>query len=102
MQHQLPRTQVFHYTTLFRSKTHFSLCAVNQFLAGDAIAHRRNGLETLDIDFLPTIEALAKCAQEINVKRLEAERKSTRLNSSHVRTSYAVFCMKKKNYTPEP
>src|SRR6266498_6139488 len=26
------------------------------------------------------------------------DRKSTRLNSSHVRTSYAVFCLKKKNY----
>src|SRR5690554_7240359 len=27
-----------------------------------------------------------------------ADRKSTRLNSSHVRISYAVFCLKKKNY----
>src|SRR5690554_7504513 len=27
------------------------------------------------------------------------DRKSTRLNSSHVRTSYAVFCLKKKNRT---
>src|SRR5690554_5693077 len=30
-----------------------------------------------------------------------SDRKSTRLNSSHVRSSYAVFCLKKKN-TPEP
>ena len=43
-------------------KTQFSLCAVNQFLACDAIAHPRNGLETCGIDFLPTIEAFAKCA----------------------------------------
>src|SRR5690554_7769333 len=28
---------------------------------------------------------------------LDIDRKSTRLNSSHVRTSYAVFCLKKKN-----
>src|SRR5690554_7111803 len=28
-----------------------------------------------------------------------ADRKSTRLNSSHVRISYAVFCLKKKNKT---
>src|SRR6266498_4812074 len=28
-----------------------------------------------------------------------ADRKSTRLNSSHVRISYAVFCLKKKNYS---
>src|SRR5436305_11988046 len=30
-------------------------------------------------------------------RRLDADRKSTRLNSSHVRISYAVFCLKKKN-----
>src|SRR5690554_7199692 len=31
------------------------------------------------------------------VNRLKVDRKSTRLNSSHVRISYAVFCLKKKN-----
>src|SRR5690554_7435450 len=30
--------------------------------------------------------------------RLRSDRKSTRLNSSHVRISYAVFCLKKKKY----
>src|SRR3712207_7456029 len=30
------------------------------------------------------------------------DRKSTRLNSSHANISYAVFCLKKKNYTPLP
>src|SRR5205085_7375919 len=30
-------------------------------------------------------------------KRLEEDRKSTRLNSSHSQISYAVFCLKKKN-----
>src|SRR3989442_9906397 len=29
--------------------------------------------------------------------QIEGDRKSTRLNSSHVRISYAVFCLKKKN-----
>src|SRR5690606_42101492 len=29
-----------------------------------------------------------------------SDRKSTRLNSSHVKTSYAVFCLKKKNLQP--
>src|SRR5690554_7206007 len=32
---------------------------------------------------------------------LLADRKSTRLNSSHVRISYAVFCLKKKNNKPD-
>src|SRR6266498_4386380 len=30
-------------------------------------------------------------------RQVEQDRKSTRLNSSHVRISYAVFCLKKKN-----
>src|SRR2546427_7626153 len=32
-----------------------------------------------------------------NVRELEGDRKSTRLNSSHSQISYAVFCLKKKN-----
>src|SRR5690554_7533020 len=32
------------------------------------------------------------------LERYQQDRKSTRLNSSHVRISYAVFCLKKKNY----
>src|SRR5690554_1061121 len=32
----------------------------------------------------------------------DSDRKSTRLNSSHVRISYAVFCLKKKNHTVLP
>src|SRR5436305_7693966 len=35
----------------------------------------------------------------LGVPMLEKDRKSTRLNSSHVRISYAVFCLKKKNKT---
>src|SRR5690554_709914 len=33
---------------------------------------------------------------DIVINELDADRKSTRLNSSHVRISYAVFCLKKK------
>src|SRR3989442_13408407 len=33
---------------------------------------------------------------------ISADRKSTRLNSSHVRISYAVFCLKKKKTAPVP
>src|SRR3989442_11454175 len=34
--------------------------------------------------------------------RRRPDRKSTRLNSSHVRISYAVFCLKKKKTQPYP
>src|SRR5436305_4697176 len=43
--------------------------------------------------FLPSIDALRDGGTLIEVG---ADRKSTRLNSSHVRISYAVFCLKKK------
>src|SRR5690625_5674891 len=35
-------------------------------------------------------------------KLIHLDRKSTRLNSSHVASSYAVFCLKKKNTPPTP
>src|SRR5690554_7768700 len=37
--------------------------------------------------------------QHIDVGGPQGDRKSTRLNSSHVRISYAVFCLKKKKKT---
>src|SRR5690554_7794450 len=40
---------------------------------------------------------LGVSSRGISCKYKSADRKSTRLNSSHVRISYAVFCLKKKN-----
>src|SRR5690554_6091915 len=45
------------------------------------------------------IESSRAVAGEVRLKHaraIEPDRKSTRLNSSHVRISYAVFCLKKK------
>src|SRR5437868_3359285 len=42
-------------------------------------------------------ERLKQLKREVDVLTLSADRKSTRLNSSHVSISYAVFCLKKKN-----
>src|SRR5690625_6699056 len=41
-------------------------------------------------------EMVNKDTKEVNYEKLQ-DRKSTRLNSSHVAISYAVFCLKKKN-----
>src|SRR5437870_531421 len=41
--------------------------------------------------------AAAREARDLFVGQAQADRKSTRLNSSHVAISYAVFCLKKKN-----
>src|ERR1035437_10142013 len=40
------------------------------------------------------------CGKKVNVQLVD--RKSTRLNSSHANISYAVFCLKKKNYRQRP
>src|SRR5690606_31071009 len=40
------------------------------------------------------VVAMAKTGAVINIKKAQLDRKSTRLNSSHVKISYAVFCLK--------
>src|SRR6266498_3123672 len=45
----------------------------------------------------PTVEVLPAGLIRHGPDRATPDRKSTRLNSSHVRISYAVFCLKKKN-----
>src|SRR5436853_1043702 len=66
-----PRSTLFPYTTLFRSRCAFPLAA-------------RSSDQTLD-----------RCTQHHHIQ----DRKSTRLNSSHLGISYAVFCLKKKKNT---
>ena len=74
-----PRSTLFPYTTLFRS--------------GDVIT-RFDGVEIASMETLPKQVASIKPGKSVKVE----DRKSTRLNSSHVVISYAVFCLKKKKY----
>src|SRR5436305_11273673 len=77
-----PRSTLFPYTTLFRSQLG------DDFARGPACAldlFRREG-DRADDGVAAAAVALA----------YRGDRKSTRLNSSHVRISYAVFCLKKK------
>src|SRR5262245_62512965 len=71
-----PRSTLFPYTTLFRSPT---LCHVSQ-----AEADTRT------------------CRSTPAGPRGPGDRKSTRLNSSHLGISYAVFCLKKKKQQGQP
>src|SRR3989442_11741228 len=84
-----PRSTLFPYTTLFRSRAILALGyggALREGLrVGDLVAIGRASLLRLDASPGAALEGAA----------LE-DRKSTRLNSSHVRISYAVFCLKKK------
>src|SRR5690242_21676333 len=83
-----PRSTLFPYTTLFRSRL-----AGAEFKTG-------SGFQRLAERFHLPPEAGPVAVPE----RVERDRKSTRLNSSHMSISYAVFCLKKKtkkknNYT---
>src|SRR3989442_2168173 len=80
-----PRSTLFPYTTLFRSG--------------------QGSMHGLDGEFFVQLGGVSMFVERI-VTRLDAvrltwthqDRKSTRLNSSHVRISYAVFCLKKKKF----
>src|SRR5436305_5450225 len=76
-----PRSTLFPYTTLFRSVPPHGR---DRALVRDA--RRRRG---------PPLRLRRPRRGAGDVDRL-GDRKSTRLNSSHVRISYAVFCLKKK------
>src|SRR3712207_7434725 len=84
-----PRSTLFPYTTLFRSRLLFLLGELRAPRVGLEI---RVGVDRLarapDLLDQPILADLA------DADRLD--RKSTRLNSSHANISYAVFCLKKK------
>src|SRR3712207_8299614 len=84
-----PRSTLFPYTTLFRSKE----------ISGEPVLFVK-----LEEDFYAYRHLCPGCGESLEEGSLkEAElscpgdRKSTRLNSSHANISYAVFCLKKKN-----
>src|SRR5436309_14921404 len=72
-----PKSTLFPYTTLFRSTR-----------------LRRNGRAFLSAMNLGDI--LGPDNIQPDLQATDRDRKSTRLNSSHVKISYAVFCLKKK------
>src|SRR5690606_41325934 len=85
-----PRPTLFPYTTLFRSLHDDSF---TQTLARGKRSDfvwfiSRNFSAALPLDL----------GRRVSPRR-RGDRKSTRLNSSHVKSSYAVFCLKKKNHT---
>src|SRR2546426_3884653 len=96
-----PRSTLFPYTTLFRSHDLEMLHAMLDPLAaaehhGGRGAHAQRMRGAMHVDPLGC-RALqpADAVADFVVQNLD--RKSTRLNSSHLVISYAVFCLKKKN-----
>src|SRR5690349_21896164 len=82
-----PRSTLFPYTTLFRSAPH----------AGAARAPPRRADEPPRLrDRGGPRRGAAEVRRDRALHQPRPDRKSTRLNSSHVEISYAVFCLKKK------
>src|SRR2546422_7801764 len=84
-----PRSTLFPYTTLFRSQK-IEKDGVIRIVSNDQLLKEREAQARVE-------ESKLKAETEIRAKAAEADRKSTRLNSSHGYISYAVFCLKKKN-----
>src|SRR2546430_11137103 len=83
-----PRSTLFPYTTLFRSRLHD-----HRHCVGEQDRDEREGER----------ESLPRPEQRTSDRRCaDKDRKSTRLNSSHSQISYAVFCLKKKTKKHAP
>src|SRR5690349_23425060 len=89
-----PRSTLFPYTTLFRSVIVARLAPAGEHralvaaVAGGGVHQRHEHRGHV-------------AADEADGEGAAADRKSTRLNSSHVEISYAVFCLKKKKKKKE-
>src|SRR3712207_8538490 len=95
-----PRSTLFPYTTLFRSRA--------AYLDGRGGSEMRLNFSGVgDDDIREGVRRIGKVVREqvalygtlTGAEPVVADRKSTRLNSSHANISYAVFCLKKKKKT---
>src|SRR3712207_7585310 len=92
-----PRSTLFPYTTLFRSGWSRSRDDARADDGARARAARRHGG---GVRRRGGAEAGAERDRGAGGRQgVRADRKSTRLNSSHANISYAVFCLKKKSTT---
>src|SRR5207302_6471223 len=97
-----PRRTLFPYTALFRSESKDRDIAMvfQSYALYPHMTVRANmafSLKLRNADAAVIAERVAKASKILNLDAyLERDRKSTRLNSSHVKISYAVFCLKKK------
>src|SRR5947209_17045129 len=87
-----PRSTLFPYTTLFRSKAATKQTPLCNYPSPNADDY----VEMTKAEY----QRYTRATDFAGVRRVD--RKSTRLNSSHANISYAVFCLKKKKNKPAP
>src|SRR5256885_10671396 len=96
-----PRSTLFPYTTLFRSgrvgRRHRHGADHELVVERAGEAERRLAVAAHDLGDARGLEV--EVARVLALGREGEDRKSTRLNSSHLVISYAVFCLKKKTNT---
>src|SRR2546422_4916026 len=94
-----PRSTLFPYTTLFRSVLSLkrgSMAEAERDFRAELDAHPRDVRARYNLAFVLLSQQRIDAATPL-LREVIADRKSTRLNSSHGYISYAVFCLKKKN-----
>src|SRR5256885_8170545 len=97
-----PRSTLFPYTTLFRSRAGRALAERDTDLADEVrwsdaeVNELQRTISTRITTIIATQGPVARDVRELLALYHAADRKSTRLNSSHLVISYAVFCLKKK------
>src|SRR3712207_7881964 len=89
-----PRSSLFPYTTLFRSKRQDR----SYLKQSGRMAHMRLADDVGDVTHQPAGQLFEHWILSRFPNRRLIDRKSTRLNSSHANNSYAVFCLKKKKH----
>src|SRR3712207_8847428 len=89
-----PRSTLFPYTTLFRSRTR-----LDSLHRGSTDRSRVRGLHARRNEARAQTERRAELHGHVHEREALRDRKSTRLNSSHANISYAVFCLKKKRHS---
>src|SRR3712207_8658989 len=96
-----PRATLLPYTTLFRSDRvveHVRVAPVEQE-PHDVLGPLAARVEQV-LEHLAVLAPQERVGPGSAVQAHAPDRKSTRLNSSHANTSYAVFCLKKTPNTP--
>src|SRR5438477_3002573 len=91
-----PRSTLFPYTTLFRSIDQTNPVRTSRSTVG-TMTELNDHLKLL---FARAAKLHCRGCGKPVVRDTSQDRKSTRLNSSHMSISYAVFCLKKKKKIP--
>src|SRR5690606_41689706 len=92
-----PTPALFPYTTLFRSEVGFTQISVSHEVSPLIRFVPRGDTTVVDAYLSPVLRRYVQQVADAMPGVTLQDRKSTRLNSSHVKISYAVFCLKKKN-----